>query len=370
MLTTFAVPGELFDRIGSGAVTPDGLALLGDAQLSKRLLLVRAIVARAGGDDPAVARLLRAERDAPAAVREELRSPWVGSWAGGLARRMAAGGTVGAEVSYLGTLARRSAGEPADTGHPLRAGDFTVTLEDADPYRDCFGMALTGRLPEPAVRRWQATFATAYALLAEHVPDRAAELRAGLRAVVPLAGIAGAPGLSATSHDAYGGFALTEPADPAAFATTMVHEFQHSKLSGLIDLVPLYDPAAPDRYFAPWRRDPRPLGGLLQGVYAFLAVAETWHALRAAPGLADRAEIQFAELVTQLGETLPPLRTAPGLTPAGRRFTDGLAGWLDRLAGHPVRPGVADRVRRDFRDLKAGWQARHGVTATAARSPR
>ena len=51
---------------------------------------------------------------------------------------------------------------------------------------------------------------------------------------------------------------------------TLVHEFQHSKLSAMLDLVPLTDPDDHGRYFAPWRVDPRPLAGLLQGVYAFV----------------------------------------------------------------------------------------------------
>jgi len=62
----------------------------------------------------------------------------------------------------------------------------------------------------------------------------------------------------------------------------MVHEFQHSKL------------------WAPWRTDPRPLGGLLQGVYAFLGVADTWRALAARPALGDLAMREFAEAREQV----------------------------------------------------------------------
>ena len=44
--------------------------------------------------------------------------------------------------------------------------------------------------------------------------------------------------------DAFGAFGLTRPASAADFAVTLVHEFQHSKLSALLDLVPLYDRGA------------------------------------------------------------------------------------------------------------------------------
>ena len=44
------------------------------------------------------------------------------------------------------------------------------------------------------------------------------------------------------------------PSTAAEFAVTLVHEFQHSKLSAMLDLKPLIDPADDRRYFAPWQR--------------------------------------------------------------------------------------------------------------------
>ena len=85
----------------------------------------------------------------------------------------------------------------------------------------------------------------------------------------------------------------------------MVHEFQHSKL------------------WAPWRTDPRPLGGLLQGVYAFLGVADTWRALAARPALGDLAMREFAEAREQVDVALGELTGAGALTPAGEVFVDG-----------------------------------------------
>jgi HEXXH motif-containing protein len=46
-----------------------------------------------------------------------------------------------------------------------------------------------------------------------------------------------------------------------------VHEVQHLKLAALLDIVTLTMPGEHDRYYAPWRDDPRPLSGLLQGTY-------------------------------------------------------------------------------------------------------
>src|SRR5690606_2824855 len=111
---------------------------------------------------------------------------------------------------------------------------------------------------------------------------------AGVRALVPVSPPTGSSGVSATSVDAFGAVALSLPSDAPALAATLVHEFQHTKLSALLDLVPLLRPdrTTPEEQatsgkvaqcYAPWRPDPRPLSGLLQGVYAHLGLCGFWH---------------------------------------------------------------------------------------------
>jgi uncharacterized protein len=384
----FDVPADLIAELSTGSTPTSVLDLLQNVQLSKRLLLMRAIVStQPSRFAEAVRTLARAEQHGSDAVRDVLCSPWVGAWASRTARRLRGVAlsrerldtTLDEDLNHLHRVAAHAAAAAGlaefDAPRPaplLRASylgaTISVTIEDRDRYRDCFQMAMAGPLPPEAVERWREIFTEAWQLLTTYVPVRATELRLGLRSLAPLAGLAGAPGLSATSHDAYGGFALTEPTDAPAFATTMIHEFQHSKLSALLDLVTLYDKRSTERHFAPWRQDPRPIGGLLQGVYAFLAVADAWHALRSAPGLAERAETQFAELVTQLQEAVPVLCDSAALTVSGRQFAEGLSGWLSRLSTAPVRPRVAGKVRRTFLETKATWQLRHGITPTVARS--
>ena len=62
-------------------------------------------------------------------------------------------------------------------------------------------------------------------------------------------------------------------------AWTLVSEFQHIKLSALLDMFPLIEPCA-DRGYAPWRDDPRPMGGILQGVCAFPGIVRFWDVQR------------------------------------------------------------------------------------------
>lgn len=242
----------------------------------------------------------------------------------------------------------------------LRAGArIDLALDDLDPYRGGHHIEPADRLPDIPFNVWRDAFAAAGDLLDLYAPDRAAELAAGLRAVVPLQELDDGSARSATLSDVFGAFGLTLPESPAELAVTMVHEFQHSKLSAVLDLAPLVEPRAPGRFYAPWRTDPRPLGGLLQGVYAFIAVADTWHRLRAAPGVGDAAEQAFADVREQVHHAVGTLRAAPGLTAAGRRFAAGLGEQADRLLAEPVPRAVADRARAALAANLTGWRRRN-----------
>jgi HEXXH motif-containing protein len=236
---------------------------------------------------------------------------------------------------------------------------MTIALEDTDPYRDCYQKPLAGRLAPDAVVRWAAMFQQAWTLLAQYAPDRARELADGLRAVVPLSVADTEPGLSATSRTAFGALALTLPQRAEHLAVTMVHEFQHSKLSALLDTMPLYDAETEERYFAPWRQDPRPVGGLLQGAYAFLAVGEVWGRLSTGAETTTDATRHFAELREQVRHVLDTLVRSPHLNADGYRL---IAAMQERLASQlAVRLPTALVVsaREALSEAMAAWRARN-----------
>jgi HEXXH motif-containing protein len=210
---------------------------------------------------------------------------------------------------------------------------------------------------------------------------------------VPLSATAGAAGTSVTCDDTFGGCALTLPVHPAAFAATLVHEFQHTKMSAIRRLVPLYDRDADGRFHAPWRPDPRPVGALVQGVYAFLGVADFWRSVRAAPSLRDRAapslrdraapslrdraapslrdraapslrdraEQEFADLREQVRDAHGALVRSGLLTPAGEIFHARMGVALDAMLAEPVPPGVARRARRRLARNRLAWHVRNRV---------
>ncbi|MEV6491146.1 HEXXH motif domain-containing protein [Actinoplanes sp. NPDC051633] len=231
-------------------------------------------------------------------------------------------------------------------------------LDDVHPYRHGYHVPPANRLPAAEVDRWRALFDEAWELLAVHLPERAAELVAGLETLVPLAQTDARSARSATLRHAVGVFGLTLPPTPHDFAVTLVHEFQHSKLSALLDLTRLTDPADDRRYFAPWRTDPRPLAGLLQGVYAFVGVADTWRALQGTVGVATA---RFAEARLQVDRGLRAIEESGALTGDGEAFIARLRRTADRLLAEPL-PGTADEdARAALARTYAAWRDHNGT---------
>lgn len=216
---------------------------------------------------------------------------------------------------------------------------MTVRFDDIDPYRDCHRIGAAGRQTAAQVTGWQAALDEAWAGLARDHPERARSLSTGLAALVPLE-LAGQAASSASNSDACGLVALTAPADGRTLATALVHEYQHSKLSALLDLVPLHHAGRDPAHYAPWRPDPRPLGGLFQGVYAYLGLVDLWQSQRLAGSGPDSrlAQVEFARWLPTVRRVLHTLAGSGQLTGAGIRFVAGMRGRLGELAGHRTPP--------------------------------
>ena len=191
-------------------------------------------------------------------------------------------------------------------------------------------------MSDAEVAEWQELFDQAAELLQEYVPERAAEMAAGLHVLVPLVDLGDGSSRSGTARASVGAMGLTRPRSPADLAVTLVHEFEHSKLSGVLDLVPLYRPNGTELHHAPWRKDPRPTSGLIQGVVAFLRVAETWDRFRAVPDLARTATAEFAAIREDVRTGYESLAASKELTGTGIRFVNAMRPTLDRLLAEPL----------------------------------
>ena len=220
----------------------------------------------------------------------------------------------------------------------LTAPGISVTLEDTDPYRDCHQWAAAPRLTDPEFADWQRGFRQAWAQTQREHSAYAPGLAAGLRAITPLSAAPAGRDVSATARQAFGAVAAALPGDQSTLALLLIHEFQHVKLGAVLDLYDLYDAADTRLYHAPWRDDPRPLEGLLQGTYAHIAVTDFWRVRQSAVvgPAAEAAAARFAHWRDQTADAIESLAASGSLTPLGQQFIDGMRQSIAAMLTEPV----------------------------------
>jgi HEXXH motif-containing protein len=236
---------------------------------------------------------------------------------------------------------------------------WRVLLETADRYLDCYKLPMSTAMSAAEVTSWRQLVQDAWELLVHHHEWAAEPVAAGVRVIVPLVSRSDLD--SATSPAAFGAIATSVPPSPVSMAETLVHEFQHIKLCGLMDMLPLVEPST-ERGYAPWREDPRPIGGILQGVYAFTGIVRFWEVqrrLEAHPDDVLRASVLYERWRLAIELVTGTLLGSGFLTPTGVRFVT----MLRRRAqiGEPLLvPAEAIEIARDVAlDNWLTWQLRH-----------
>lgn len=266
-------------------------------------------------------------------------------------------------------------GGPADGGwHALprlRCGAWAPQLDSLNPFRVGHHPVPPRVLDAAEVARWEDELGAAWALLAERHPERADEIGALQSSVVPLGGesptVDGRGGwLSATLGDAVGHVALAPHPGTRALAAGLIHETQHSKLCALLDVVDLLDVPPGTRCYSPWREDPRPVSGLLQGAYAFLTVTEFWRKERAAPGGEVVPGDGFALRYEQVGGAVAELAGSDWLTREGRRFVTAMGRTLGSWADAAPEPRELGRALAVAAEHRVRWRLRHAPTPPPA----
>ncbi|MFE2585718.1 HEXXH motif domain-containing protein [Streptomyces sp. NPDC059378] len=234
----------------------------------------------------------------------------------------------------------------------LAADGCTLVLDDLDPYRTL----RTPLAPEPwrDVDDWRELFAGAWDVLRETDLEEAQAIGRGLAVVVPRPRAEQYRPHSASSGDAFGAALTSVPDDAEQFASTLVHEFQHNKLSAFMHLFDLHEDTGEQRHYAPWRDDPRPLGGLLQGVYAFHGVTRFWRR-REHP----LARFEFALWRAQTAHALNSIAHSPQLTSVGRRLVAELTATLQPWLTEPVDARPLAAAELAAADHRATWRAYH-----------
>lgn len=416
-----AMPRDQFVALARGGGGAAAIARLVAAQYSKHMILVRGVAEMARrGDRPddllalaGLDLLARVQRQDPAAAGRVIRYPSVGAWAlhtirgdqsvpgavpSGLAAVAAAAAItagVDAEIEVpvrdgsvvlpsLGAADARGAtamvrtrsaevrsdglrvlARPGEDGwqhiRPARAGALDVALDDLDPFRmpatdPVADGQPTGRLTTAQAAQFASSLREAWDVLP---PDSAAEIAAIVRVVVPYQAPESGH-VSTSSPQSFGAVAMSRQPDEYTCAETLVHETQHLKLCALLDLTPLTVPDDGQRFYAPWRSDPRPASGLLQGAYAFLGVSGFWRGqLRAAPELQtrQRAQIEFARWRDGAALVADTLLGSGRLTEEGQVFVGEMARVLDTWRREPVPDDALVLARRKADRHLAQWNA-------------
>ncbi|GGL38233.1 FxsB family cyclophane-forming radical SAM/SPASM peptide maturase [Planomonospora parontospora] len=238
---------------------------------------------------------------------------------------------------------------------------FRVVVDDLDPYRMPGTANIGGRLTEAEAGRWQAGLEEAWSLLVRHHRTVAEEVGTAISVLTPLAAPPQGQS-SASSRETFGCVALSTPPDATTFAVTLTHETQHAKLSALLDVVPLTEPDDGSRHYAPWRPDPRPVPGLLQGAYAYVGVTGFWRRQRrlVSGEAALEAEAEFFRWREAASLVAGTLLGSGRLTPPGEVFVSAMARRLDHWSQEPVTAGARALGRERADRHWALWLERNG----------
>jgi uncharacterized protein len=237
----------------------------------------------------------------------------------------------------------------ATSGHQC----IELLIDDLDPYR-APGMSNVGdRLSAAEVARWQSVLDQAWDLLVRHYATVAEELVAMIRVLTPLRPPPGGH-VSATSRQAFGAIMLSAPPDGISLAVTMTHEVQHAKLSALMDIAPLTKEDDGSRYYAPWRDDPRPASGLLQGAYAFLGVAGFWRVQSQLPD-GEQALTEFVRWREAVRIVVDTLAMSGRLTGPGETFLSGIDRTLSRWEAEPIPDQILAAAQQANEEHRERW---------------
>ncbi|MEV4892997.1 HEXXH motif domain-containing protein [Nonomuraea sp. NPDC055795] len=418
-MNRLVIPHQIFDALASGRGGAEAGRFLAAAARDRHLILVKAVADAAESTEiGAVLDALAGMHAArPESVDSLLRYPSIGAWALSTLRALCSGAAAHPEqLRVIAATAAVRAGLPFETrlsgtcgsvmfpslgrailgegaclitvtpagdvllsGSSFRAvlpadptsdsanwrgvrpllvehpgGSLRVAIDDLDPYRFPGVSHEEGRLSHAEFTHWRTLLQQAWAILRAGHSATADEISAMILMTTPLP--EGGWAASGTSRTAIGCVALARPTCARRLAATLAHEVQHAKLTVLLYLVDLISSDVDERYYAPWRHDPRPLTGLLHGTYAHLGVADFWRRQRHVDG-DDIAHAEFARWREAAAATARVISNSAALTSTGVRFVEGMMQRLQTFYEEDVPSHALTLARRATEQHRHDFQS-------------
>ncbi|MFE4455892.1 HEXXH motif domain-containing protein [Nocardia tengchongensis] len=257
-----------------------------------------------------------------------------------------------------------------DQSHPawlplrwVRAADDEprIWLDDLDPFRTLMpGQPAPPRLNDTQAQQWQRDFADAWQVLRSNLGQYVAPMRACLTTLTPLSAKPLVASASHTAFDGVGCVYTTAPVDPCQLALTLIHEIQHTKFALLTDQVEMFTPDPACRFYAPWRDDPRPIHGLLHGIYAFFGVTDFWRVHRHSECHGSlQAHADFELWRVQVAGAIAQAQESGLLSADGQRLLGSLTAAMTPWSGEDL-PDVARHAATDAAIAhRTFWQVRN-----------
>ena len=136
------------------------------------------------------------------------------------------------------------------------------------------------------------------------------------------------PYFSGADTDSWGAVHTTEPADDFVLAETLTHEAAHHWLFAVEEFSPMANnPWNGGAWISPWRADPRPIGGIIHGVFVFSCAATVLNSLVICKSseLEELTRMRVARricrLCAQVETGLGEMQRCPDITPAGKSLS-------------------------------------------------
>ncbi|MGJ6965722.1 HEXXH motif domain-containing protein [Streptosporangium sp. G11] len=237
---------------------------------------------------------------------------------------------------------------------------FDLVVDDLDPYRWSAEEAVEPRLDRERFRAWETHMDEAWRVLTAHHETVAEEVGFAVSVLTPVKAPERGQN-SASSRETFGTIAMSDPWHGVGLAATFAHEIQHAKLTALTEVIPLTLPDDGRRYYAPWRDDPRPAYGLLQGSYAYLGVAEFWRRQHRFERDAEafRARVELARWRRAAYAVTGTLLAGGGLNERGEEFVARMRKTLEECAAEPVEPAAESQALREAEQHLDAWRRRN-----------